>query len=108
MKVLDELRGKLAHTIWIRRTTVDRWTHPLTPKVSYRIRKLQEMARYAVVRRTWEHEFEVELNETRVSVELDKRKCGYEYWQLKGIPCVHALACMNTIRYTNIEDYTEP
>ena len=40
VKLLDELRGKLAHTIWIRRTTTDRWTHPLTPKVSYRIRNL--------------------------------------------------------------------
>ena len=32
--------------------------------------------------------------------------CGY--WQLKGIPCVHALACLNTIRNTKTEDYIDP
>ena len=91
----------------MRRATADRWNNPLTPKVSYRIRKLQERARYAVVKWTWEHEFEVGLNETRVGVQLDKMECGCGYWQLKGIPCVHALACLNTIRHTNIEDYTD-
>ena len=45
VKLLDELRGKLAETMWFRKTTADRWNHPLTPKVSYRIRKIQEKAK---------------------------------------------------------------
>ena len=69
---------------------------------------MQEKAKYAVVKITWKHEFEVELNDTKVGVELEKKVCGYKYWQLKGIPCVHALAYFNTIRITKTEDYTGP
>ena len=58
----------------------------MTPKVSYKIRKMQENARYVVVKRTWEHELEVELNETNVGVELDKK--GVWMWLLvaEGYP----------------------
>ena len=33
--------------------------------------------------------------------------CDYDYWHLKSIPCVYALACLNTIRNTNKEEYTD-
>ena len=75
--------------------------------MSYKIRKMQEKARYAVVKITWKYEFEVELNEIKVGVELDKKVCGCGYWQLMGIPCAHALAFLNTVRITNIKDYID-
>lgn len=80
----------------------------MTPKVNHRIRKLEQKARYANVRQTWEYEFEVELNGTNVGVKLDEKSCDCGYWQLKGIPCVHALACLNTIRDPKKQIYTHP
>ena len=106
IKLLDHLRGRLMKVIWIRKVTAERWSNPLTPKVCYRIGKLEKNARYALVTQIWQYELEVEIKDTKVGVKLDKRVCDYGYLQLKGIPYVHALACLNTIRNTNKKDHT--
>ena len=58
------------------------------------------------MKQTWEYKFEIDLNDIVVGVKLDEQVHGYGYWQLKGLSCVHALACINTIRDTNMEKYT--
>ena len=60
-----------------------------------------------MVRQIWEYEFKVEYHDCKVGVKLEQGVCDYGYWQLKGIPCVHALACLNTIRNSKKKDYTE-
>ena len=98
VKLLEELRVRLIETIWVRKVTADKWTYPLTPKITYKIKKLEEKARYAIVRQTWEYEFQVEYADTVVAMRLDDRYCDCGYWMLKGVPCLHALACLNYIR----------
>ena len=46
----------------------------------YRIRKLEEKAGYAIVRQTWEYEFEVEIYDTTLGMNLDHKVCDYGYW----------------------------
>ena len=107
IKMLDELRGRLMETIWVRKVTAERWTHPLTPKVCYRLRKLEEKARYALVRQVWQYEFEVEYHDTKVVVNLDEKLCSCGYWQKKELPCVHSLACLNFIRVEHKDKYCD-
>ena len=38
------------------------------------------------------------LNDTKVAVNLDSRTCDCRAWEMKGMPCVHAIACINSIR----------
>ena len=44
-KLLDELRSKLMDAIWSRKVIAERWNHPLTPKVNYKLRKIEEYAK---------------------------------------------------------------
>ena len=53
-----------------------------------------------------DYEFEVLLNDRRVGVNLDLRTCDCKAWELKGIPCIHALACISSIR-AKTEDYCD-
>ena len=93
-------------TIWARKVTIERWRDPLTTKVNYRIRKLQEKVRFAIIRQTQDYEFKVELSDTKMGVNLEKHTYNCSYWQLKNISYVHALTCIDTIRDTNKETYT--
>ena len=72
-----------------------------------RVSVLDRVSRHTEVLRAGEYEFQVELNGTRVGVKLDTSKCDYEAWELRGIPCVHALACINTMR-ADVVEYCSP
>ena len=48
--------------------------------------------------RSGAYEFEVDLNNQRVVVRLDGKYYDCGVWELRGIPFVHALACINTVR----------
>ena len=104
--LLESIRSKIMNLIYTRQQTAATWNQYLTPDVSARIRKLTTLSRHAEVRRSQEYEFEVELNELHVGVKLDEGKCDCNAWQMKGIPCVHALACIVFIR-ANVHEYVE-
>uniref|UniRef100_A0A0E0BM08 SWIM-type domain-containing protein n=1 Tax=Oryza glumipatula TaxID=40148 RepID=A0A0E0BM08_9ORYZ len=38
--------------------------------------------------------YEVKHHEHRFTVQLDKKECSCRYWQLSGLPCPHAIACI--------------
>ncbi|KAL2897843.1 Retrotransposon-derived protein PEG10 [Bienertia sinuspersici] len=50
------------------------------------------------------HEFEVDHEEDSFVVNLEQKKCGCYRWNLLGIPCWHALACIQ-LRRLNFEDF---
>ena len=68
---------------------------------------LERKSRHAEVIRCHLYVFEVVLFDLRVGVQLDNWRCDCNAWELKGIPCVHALACIHFIR-ANIEEYVDP
>ena len=49
-------------------------------------------------------EFEVDHDGESHIVNLEKKECGCYRWNLLGIPCCHALACMN-IKKLSYEEY---
>ena len=53
------------------------------------------------------YEFEMEFHDTKVGVNLKTKLCDCGYLQLKGVPCVYALACLNFIIDANKELYTD-
>lgn len=104
--LLEGIRIKLADLMWTRKTKADRWTQRLTPKVMRRIKELRKKSRYVVVRRIGIYEFQVDYDTSTYPVKLDEKICVCEQWQVRGIPCLHALACIDTIR-EDVVDYTE-
>lgn len=102
--MLELIRSKIMDLIFTRHQIANRWNGALTPDVVGRISVLNRVSRHAEVLRAGEYEFQVELNGIRVGVKLDTGKCDCGAWELRGIPCVHALACINTIR-ADVADY---
>ena len=105
--MLEHIRSKIMALIFTRQQIAARWEQPLTPDVYGRMRMLERKSRHTKVIRCHLYEFEVVLYDLRVGVQLDNRRCDCNAWELKGIPCVHALACIHFIR-ANIEEYVDP
>ncbi|XP_010682476.2 uncharacterized protein LOC104897314 [Beta vulgaris subsp. vulgaris] len=53
------------------------------------------------------HEFEVDHEDDTYVVNLEQQQCTCFRWQLMGIPCWHALACMQK-RRLNYEEFIHP
>lgn len=77
------------------------------PKVKKLIAEATKYSRQCIVRRCGEYEFQVEYNEYKGCVKLDQQYCECEMWQLSGIPYLHAMACITTVR-ADVEEYCDP
>ncbi|XP_021759926.1 uncharacterized protein LOC110724776 [Chenopodium quinoa] len=64
------------------------------PYVSKVFGRIEKAARYCIVQLSRGDSYEVELNGDKVVVDLKMKACSCYHWQLTGIPCVHAYACI--------------
>ena len=71
------------------------------------INDASKKSRNYVVRRCGEYEFQVEYEDYKCSVKLNEKYGECEMWQVSGIPCLHAAACINTVR-AQVDDYCYP
>ncbi|XP_062118683.1 uncharacterized protein LOC133832340 [Humulus lupulus] len=104
IEMLEGLRIQNADMMCSRRVTSERWNEKLTPKVHLKVKQLLRRARYAQVRRVGPNEFQVDYMSKRCAMRLDAGWCICGQWQIRGIPRVHATACINHIK-ANINDY---
>ena len=107
ISLLETIRIKVMDLIYTRKVICERWTKTLPPRVSLKVQKLEKLSRHAAVRHSWNLEFQVDFNGLRVGVRLDEGHCDCRAWTLSGLPCVHALACINLIR-ANVDEYVSP
>ena len=102
--MLETIRSKILNLIYNRQQKAARWNQHLTPGVYAKVKHLIRVSRHAEVRRCQLYEFEVQISGLHVGVKFDEGKCDCNAWQITGIPCVHALACISCIR-ANVDDY---
>ncbi|KAF4355884.1 hypothetical protein G4B88_018823 [Cannabis sativa] len=99
---------KLMNMMYARKVIAERCKTKLTPAVHLKVNQLLKDASFAEVTRVADYEFQVEYKEKKCGVMLDKGYCICGQWQIRGIPCVHASACINYIRadiYSYCSDY---
>jgi hypothetical protein len=88
------------------RSKLGKWQHDIMPMPRKRLNVEVEGAGNWIA--TWGNnlEFEVELvgGGKRFSVDLTKRTCSCNFWELVGIPCRHAITAMSKID-ENPENY---
>ena len=106
IQLLEKLREQHTGLMYTRHVVSQRFTGNLPPKVKKAIRDATKRSCAAIVRRCGEYEFQVELDEYKGCVRLDAKHCDCEIWQVSGIPCHHAMACINTVR-GNPDDYCD-
>lgn len=114
--VLREARAKpiLQCMEWIRRWIMARFVAKreglknfngkLMPSVLRMIERGLKEATQLRLRQADVYEFEVDDEEYTFVVDLEEHSCTCGRWKLMGIPCWHALACIQ-VRRLNYEDY---
>ncbi|CAN1156141.1 hypothetical protein LINPERHAP2_LOCUS20779 [Linum perenne] len=70
----------------------------LCPRIAEKLERGKVMARNCFVRQTLQLVCECEIGGKGYVVDLDKNTCTCGYWELSGIPCVHAIASASYLR----------
>lgn len=117
--VLREARTKpiLQLMEWIRRYVMGRFVAKkegltkirglIMPSVVKLIERGLEQVSKMTLRQADLFEFEVDHEEFTYVVNLESKTCNCNRWTLMGIPCWHALACME-VKRLNYEQYVHP
>ncbi|XP_062118726.1 uncharacterized protein LOC133832392 [Humulus lupulus] len=104
IELLEGLRIQHAEMLCTQKEVAERWEQKLTPRVHLKVHELLKKGRLAHVTRVGQEEFQVDYDKKRCIVKLNEWYCICGQWQVRGIPCIHAAACINKMR-ANIEDY---
>ncbi|KAH9799493.1 mutator transposase mudra protein [Citrus sinensis] len=108
VRMFEEIRRKTMHLIHRRHEATLEWNNELPPVVRRKIIKGREEAISLSVIFGHNETFEILEDVTKiVVVDLLKRKCDCGEWAISGMPCKHALCCIDAKRY-NVEDYVHP
>ncbi|XP_056695887.1 uncharacterized protein [Spinacia oleracea] len=104
--VIKDARDKpiLTQMEWLRRYMMkrnnDKWEAAkkvegkFMPYVQTVFDGLEKLARSCIVQQSRDDNYEVQLKGDQCVVDLEQRTCSCYQWELTGIPCVHAFACM--------------
>ncbi|KAJ4715347.1 MuDR family transposase [Melia azedarach] len=104
-KMLEEIQRKTMKLIHDRYEEAKKWGDTLPPIVKKRIVKLREKAREMKVIFGEGDLYEVLVdNKESNIVDLNAKTYDCGDWQISGLPCVHAVCCIDTIR-ANVESY---
>jgi hypothetical protein len=101
---VTEVRRKCMERNAKRTIITNRWKKRFTPRAAREIelnrQKAKDLKRYM----TTGYLHEIECGDDIFCVDMEKKTCGCGYWQLNGIPCMHAMCVINTTKL-NLNDY---
>lgn len=103
--MLEMIREYLMRRLHSKRDDMFAWEDKkLTPKVYKLLGKYKRWSGGCYSTYAGYDEFEVTtVNGTKYAVHIGNRTCGCNRWELSGIPCHHAVSCLNRMGY-NVED----
>ena len=77
--------------------TALKWEHDVGKRIVNELNLTLKDSRYCKVQSAGRNQFEVKDGFTRFVVNLEERTCGCKSWEISGMPCKHAAACINKI-----------
>ena len=93
--LLEKLRFWLMCRFASKRNEAEKWLHPVGKRVLAIIEKQKQVARYCQSTLAGNAKFQVTFLGTETFVvDLRARVCTCRSFELSGIPCPHALACI--------------
>ena len=105
LRMLEEIRQKIMTLIHKRQQQVLCWKDELPPIVRRRIMVVREESRSLQVIFGHNQTFEVmEDVSKRTTVDLLSKHCDCREWDVSGLPCKHAVCCIDAMRF-NVDDY---
>ncbi|XP_065861014.1 uncharacterized protein [Euphorbia lathyris] len=98
IQMMEFIRRRLMTLFNDRRETSLQWTSTLVPSAHSQVSEAIESACACQVLKANDAEFEVISDEGTHMVNICTRKCSCHGWQLRGLPCVHAVAALVSCR----------
>ncbi|CAN1130544.1 hypothetical protein LINPERHAP2_LOCUS5884 [Linum perenne] len=99
INMLEGIRGYIMQRILDKVHMFDKNKEDLLcPRIKAKIEKGKIIGRNCVIRQTLDLVCECVVGEFGYVVDLDKFTCTCGYWELSGIPCVHAIAFASFLR----------
>ena len=96
--MIDRIKTQLITRICKKQNEAKKWSGHICPKIMKKVAKNTELANACFVSPAGEGIFEVAGKGTQYIVDLKVKSCTCRRWDLSGIPCSHAIACMREDR----------
>lgn len=107
ISMFEWIRRKVMVRIHTNKSKVEKWTGVTCPNILKKMKVYINESVFCHAVYNGQNGFEVTHRDHRFSVNLDSRTCSCRYWQLSGLPCPHAIACINW-RSSSLDDYIAP
>ncbi|KAH9673220.1 SWIM-type domain-containing protein [Citrus sinensis] len=105
VRMLEEIRRKIMILIHKRHELVNTWQDELPPLVRRIVMEAMVESRALSVIFGHNKSFEVMENVSkRCVVDLGSKHCDCGEWDISGLPCKHAMCCIDAMRY-NVNEY---
>ncbi|OIT34722.1 hypothetical protein A4A49_40464 [Nicotiana attenuata] len=104
--MLEEIRHKMMSRQVDMIKFVETWASDISPMARLVLEENKEIGRKLKVQWNADTGFEVNEGMYRHTVDIQKRECSCRLWQLRGIPCQHAICAFYKIG-KEAEDYVE-
>ena len=90
--MFEAIRAKVTVRIQVNRAMPANWNGTICPKILKKVNKLIQLTEKCETIWNGKDGYEVKLGQHAGKVNMQARTYSCRYWQLSGIPCVHALA----------------
>ncbi|XP_049389222.1 uncharacterized protein LOC125853550 [Solanum stenotomum] len=106
ISMLEDIRHKMMDRHGDMIKFVDTWIGDISPMARLILEENKEIGR--TLRVNWNHDigFEIQEGEYRHIIDMTRKTCSCRLWQLRGIPCQHAVCALYHIGQEP-EDYVE-
>lgn len=92
--MMEDIRVALMQRLATKRQEMERQTSEICPRIQAIITKQKTKAAYYDVIPSSKNIFNVKHNLDQLNVDLGAKSCTFRKWDLLGVPCCHAIACI--------------
>lgn len=93
--MIQRIKSQLMTRVYNKQTELrEKWTGPVCPKIRKKLLKNSEAANICYVWPAGKGIFQVQERDHEYIVEIGTKHCDCRRWDLTGIPCNHAVACL--------------
>ncbi|XP_058760393.1 uncharacterized protein LOC131633723 [Vicia villosa] len=97
--MLEEIRGYLMDRWATNRAKIEDYSESVLPRIKKGLERRQEISRFFIARLSGDMIYEVRhtnMTGEKYTVDLKKFECSCRSWMLTGIPCYHAISCIQS------------
>lgn len=107
LHMLEDIRSNIMRNHHDLAEKIQKCTDEICPKVRKKIYEVERWTKFCNIRGASRRKYEVHCSKDGYIVDLLAKTCNCRAWELTGIPCCHALACINYLR-ADVILYVDP